>query len=70
MAVDDVVCTIVTCRVVGGNGAAAMTVGRRNDRVPWLALFCSKLEESKQAAGILFVHAVSYLLGVDRNRIG
>ena len=54
MAVDDVVCTIVTCRVDGGNDAAAMRVGRGNDRVPWLALFCSKLEESKQAAGILF----------------
>ena len=32
MAVDDVVCTIVTCRVDGGNDAAAMRVVRRDDR--------------------------------------
>ena len=33
-------------------------------------VFVEKLEESKRAAGILFVHAVSYLLGVDRDRLG
>ena len=65
---DDVVGTIVTCRVGGGNDAAAMRVVRREIGLPWLALFGSKLEESKRAAGILFGHAVSYLLGVDRNR--
>jgi len=38
-AVEDVVCTIVRCRVGGGNDAAAMRVVRREIGLPWLALF-------------------------------
>ena len=69
-AVECVLRVIVRCRVGGGNDAAAMRVVRREIGLPWWTLFCSKLEESKRAAGILFVHAVSYLLGVDRDRLG
>ena len=38
VAVDDVVCTIVTCRVDGGNDAAAMRVVRREIGLPWFWL--------------------------------
>jgi len=67
-AVECVLRVIVSCRVVGGNDAAAIRVGRRDDRKPWLTLFCSRLDRGKRAAGILSYPAVSYLLGVDRNR--
>ena len=32
---EGVVCTMVACRVGGGNDAAAMRVVRRDDRLPW-----------------------------------
>ena len=51
VAVDDVVCTIVTCRVDWGNDAAAMRVVRREIGQPWLvSLFC-RLEDREQASG-------------------
>ena len=34
--VEGVVCAMVACRVGGGNDAAAMRVGRRDDLLPWL----------------------------------
>ena len=33
---EGVVCMMVACRVGGGNDAAAMRVGRRDDPMPWL----------------------------------
>ena len=33
---EGVVCMMVACRVGGGNDAAAMRVGRRDDPLPWL----------------------------------
>ena len=59
VAVEYVLRVIVRCRVDWGNDAAAMRVVRREIGLPWWTLFCSKLEESKRAAGILFVRAVS-----------
>ena len=35
---EGVVCAMVACRVGGGNDAAAMSVVRRDDRLPWLLL--------------------------------
>ena len=40
---EDVVRTMVACRVGGGNDAAAMRVLRRDDRLPWL-LFLATVE--------------------------
>ena len=58
------------CRVGGGNDAAAMRVLRRDEGLPWLCLFIVGSRGASERPVSFSAPAVSYLLGVARNRIG
>ena len=51
MDLEGVVCMMVACRVGGGNDAAAMRVGRRDDILPWLPVATVEFVRASSSLG-------------------